>query len=216
MINNDIESILVSQEELDKITQDIADRISADYRGKRLLLLCILKGSVVFMGDLMKKISIPVEIDFMKVSSYGRSTASSGTPTILLDLHRSDISDIDILIVRVQLDTAYSCFLQPVKLVFTIVVVYMDRAEGEDPLAVVDRDCKFVDVELLPGGGGDIQADRRVDSPVIHFPEQIPAGAVGIGVRMAGFHEFGQSLIRQLIREAVGVEINQHSFKNLV
>ena len=60
MINNDIESILVSQEELDKITQDIADRISEDYRGKRLLLLCILKGSVVFMGDLMKKISIPV------------------------------------------------------------------------------------------------------------------------------------------------------------
>ena len=108
MINNDIESILVSREELDKITQDIADRISEDYRGKRLLLLCILKGSVVFMGARMKKISIPGEIDFMKVSSYGSSTTSSGTPPILLDLHRSYISDIDILIVEDIIDSGHT------------------------------------------------------------------------------------------------------------
>lgn len=104
-MNKDIESILVSEEELDAIVTRIADRISEDYRGKRLLLLCILKGSVVFMGDLMKKIKIPVEIDFMKLSSYGSGTKSSGSVNILLDLCRSDLPEIDILIVEDIIDS---------------------------------------------------------------------------------------------------------------
>ena len=97
---NDIAYKLVTEEEIDSITTRIAAEIDRDYRdsGKKLLLLCILKGSVVFMGDLMKKIQRPVEIDFMKVSSYGSGTQTSGRINILLDLHRGDLSDIDIIV----------------------------------------------------------------------------------------------------------------------
>lgn len=109
-MNQDILSILVSEEEIDRITTRIAAQIDCDYAtsvasGKKLLLLCILKGSVVFMGDLMKKITLPVEIDFMKVSSYGAGTASSGHVNILLDLHRRDLPDVDIVVVEDIIDS---------------------------------------------------------------------------------------------------------------
>ena len=104
-MRKDIEKILVSEEELDEITTRIAGEISRDYEGRRLLLLCILKGSVVFMGELMKKITVPVEIDFMKVSSYGGGTSSSGSINIILDLYRKDLSNTDILIVEDIIDS---------------------------------------------------------------------------------------------------------------
>lgn len=106
VLDRDIERVLISQEEIDKITDRIADEIDRDYKdSKRLLLLCILKGSVVFMGDLMKKISLPVEIDFMKVSSYGAGTTTSGRINIILDLHRNDLSECDIIVVEDIIDS---------------------------------------------------------------------------------------------------------------
>ena len=107
VLDNDIEKILISEEEIDRLTTEIAARIDEDYKNAdgKLVLLCILKGSVVFMGDLMKKISLPVEIDFMKVSSYGGDTQSSGRIKIHLDLNRSDISDCHILVVEDIIDS---------------------------------------------------------------------------------------------------------------
>ena len=102
---DEVKSVLVTEDECQAIVTKLAAKISEDYRGKRLLLLCILKGSVVFMGDLMKKISIPVEIDFMKVSSYGAGTESSGTVNIILDLYRKDLPETDILIVEDIIDS---------------------------------------------------------------------------------------------------------------
>ena len=104
---NDIEKVLVSEAELDAIVTRIAAEIDRDYAGddKKLVLLCILKGSVVFMGDLMKKIKVPVEIDCMKVSSYGAGTESSGQIHISLDLLRPDINTCDILIVEDIIDS---------------------------------------------------------------------------------------------------------------
>lgn len=106
-LNKNIKEILVSQEQIDAITTRIAEEIDRDYRDSsgRLLLLCILKGSVVFMGDLMKKVTLPVEIDFMKVSSYGGGTSSTGRINILLDLHRTDLSECDIIIVEDIIDS---------------------------------------------------------------------------------------------------------------
>lgn len=106
-INSDIERILVSQDEIMTAVERIASEIDRDYcsSGKSLLLLGILKGSVVFMGDLMKKIQTPLEIDFMKVSSYGSGTESSGRINILLDLHRNDLSEKDIIIVEDIIDS---------------------------------------------------------------------------------------------------------------
>ena len=105
VLDKDIEKILVTEDELNETVVRLADTISRDYADKNLLLLCILKGSIVFCGDLMKNLSIPCEIDCMKVSSYGRGTVSGGRINILLDLHRSDLSEKDILIVEDIIDS---------------------------------------------------------------------------------------------------------------
>ena len=106
-MNKDIEKILISESELDSLVTRIAAEIDRDYKDsdKKLLLLCILKGSVVFMGELMKKIKTPVEIDFMKVSSYGSGTTSQGRINIMLDLHRDDFEDLNILIIEDIIDS---------------------------------------------------------------------------------------------------------------
>ena len=103
----DIKNVLISEEELDTVVTRLAQEIDKDYQGtdKRLVLLCILKGSVVFMGDLMKKITAPVEIDFMRVSSYGNESVSNGNINIILDLMRKDINECDILIVEDIIDS---------------------------------------------------------------------------------------------------------------
>ncbi len=104
---NDIAYKLVTEKEIEAITTRIAGEIDRDYANspRKLLLLCILKGSVVFMGELMKKIKRPVEIDFMKVSSYGSGTSTSGRINILLDLHRGDLADVDIIVVEDIVDS---------------------------------------------------------------------------------------------------------------
>ena len=106
-IKSDMAKILISEEEIDSITDRIAAEIDRDYMGddKKLVLVCILKGSLVFMGDLMKKITVPVEIDCMKVSSYGKGTESSGQIHISLDLLRPDIKECDLLIIEDIVDS---------------------------------------------------------------------------------------------------------------
>lgn len=106
-LNSDIMKIMITEEEISDIVTSLAAQIDRDYAQteNKLLLLCILKGSVVFMGDLMKKITLPLEIDFMKVSSYGSGTKSSGSVNIILDLHRKDLGDCDILIIEDIIDS---------------------------------------------------------------------------------------------------------------
>ena len=106
-MHKDVERVLLSQEEIEKIVTHLGRRIDEDYAGedKHLLLLCILKGSVVFMGDLMKHITLPLEIDFMRVSSYGADTKTTGNINIILDLVRKDIQRCDILIVEDIIDS---------------------------------------------------------------------------------------------------------------
>lgn len=106
-MNNDIEKVLFSEEDLDRMISRIAAQVDKDYSGsdKNLVLLCILKGSVVFMGELMKKVNVPCEIDFMKVSSYGNETTSSGNVNIILDISRKDLDSCDILIVEDIIDS---------------------------------------------------------------------------------------------------------------
>ena len=106
-MNDAIKSILLSEEEINSITSSLAEKITEDYKNseKDLILLCILKGSIVFMGDLMKKIQLPLEVETMKVSSYGSSHLSSGSINIQLDLYRTDLSSVNILIVEDIVDS---------------------------------------------------------------------------------------------------------------
>ena len=109
-MDNAIEKILVSEAQLEATVTRLAAQIDEDYKGndKKLVLLCILKGSIVFMGDLMKKITVPVEIDCMKVSSYGSGTSSSGNVKIRLDISRDDLSDCDLLVIEDIIDSGYT------------------------------------------------------------------------------------------------------------
>ena len=159
---NDVEKILISEKELDETVTRIANEISADYAGKRLLLVCILKGAVVFMGDLMKKITIPVEIDFMKVSSYGNATVTSGSVNILLDLHRKDLADTDILIVEDIIDSGKT-------LSYLVEYLRLKGAKSVKTVTMLDKPSR-----------------REVDFEPDYFGKQIPDEfVVGYGLDFA-------------------------------
>lgn len=96
--------VLLSQEEIREKVKNLAEAVSRDYKGKKPLIVCVLKGAVVFLSDFMRFLSIPVEIDFMAVSSYGNSTASSGVVRILKDLEVS-IENKDVIILEDIIDT---------------------------------------------------------------------------------------------------------------
>ena len=83
---NDIERVLLNAEQLAKRIEEIGAEITADYAGKEILMIGVLRGAVVFMADLARAIKVPVAIDFMAVSSYGNGTSSSGVVRILKDL----------------------------------------------------------------------------------------------------------------------------------
>jgi hypoxanthine phosphoribosyltransferase len=99
-----IGEILVQPDDLKRKVRDLGAQISADYAEKDLLLVCVLKGAVFFLADLMRHIDIPCEVDFMAVSSYGSETDSSGVVRILKDLDRP-IADRDVLIIEDIVDS---------------------------------------------------------------------------------------------------------------
>lgn len=104
-MHQDIDHILVSEEQLKVKVAELGAQISADYEGRDLLLVSILKGAVVFMADLMRAVTIPCGIDFMVVSSYGgANTSSTGLVKIIKDLDQ-DLTGKDVLIVEDILDT---------------------------------------------------------------------------------------------------------------
>lgn len=103
----DIERVLLSEAQLQKIVNRLGEQITADYKdtGRKLILVSVLKGSVVFMGDLMRAIQLPCCIDFMAVSSYGSGTKSSGVVKIIKDLDTNVVEGADLLIVEDILDS---------------------------------------------------------------------------------------------------------------
>jgi len=103
-LSNDCEKILCTQEEIAVRVRELGEEITRDYQGKNLLLLGILRGAVVFFADLAREIDVPMEMDFMAVSSYGAGVNTTGTVRILKDLD-GDVEGKDILIVEDILDT---------------------------------------------------------------------------------------------------------------
>ncbi len=103
-MKNDLSTILLTEEQIQKRVKEMGQKISEDYRGKDLLVVCILKGAVLFYADLCRAIDIPISMDFMAVSSYGSGTRSSGVVRILKDLS-SPAEGMDILLVEDILDT---------------------------------------------------------------------------------------------------------------
>ena len=108
-MDEDILQVLVTEEQLKAKVQQLGEQISRDYEGKNLLMVSVLKGSVMFMADLMRAITIPARIDFMAVSSYGSGTKSSGVVKITKDLD-INLEGYDLLIIEDILDSGKTLF----------------------------------------------------------------------------------------------------------
>ena len=104
VMEQDIKKVLISEEEIQAKVAEIGARISEDYAGKNLLMVGILKGSVVFMADLMRAGGVHTQIDFMSASSYGSGTKSSGVVKIIKDLD-NNVEGYDLLLVEDILDS---------------------------------------------------------------------------------------------------------------
>ena len=133
----DIASVLVSEEQIRSIVARLATEIDRDYSGedKNLVLVCILKGSLPFMGDLMKCLKVPAEIDCMKVSSYGVGTVSSGRIHIALDLIRPDLDKCDILVIEDIVDSGLT-------LSHLVKYLTLKGARSVKTCAFLDKPCR--------------------------------------------------------------------------
>ena len=106
-MNEFVQKVLVSEEELAKITAKLGKQITEDYKNsdKPIICIVILKGSLIFASDLIRHIELPLEVEFMKVSSYGAGTKTSGEIKVHLDLMRDDLENLNILIIEDIVDT---------------------------------------------------------------------------------------------------------------
>jgi hypoxanthine phosphoribosyltransferase len=149
-LREDIGEILLTEEQISAKVAELGQRIGADYGDRRLTLVSVLKGSLPFMADLMRQISLPLRIDLMEVSSYGgTATESSGLVRIIKDLSAS-IADEDVLLVEDIIDTG---------LTLNYLVRYL---RGKNPASL--RICTLLDKP----------ARRLVDIPVDYVGFTIP------------------------------------------
>lgn len=154
-MHDDISEILVSEEELQAGVARLAAEITRDYANKRVLLLGILKGAAMFLIDLMKQIDLPLEIDFMAISSYGASTHSSGVVRILKDLDQG-VEDKHVLVVEDIVDTGLT--LQYI----------MDNLRRRSPLSL--KVCALLDKERPH------DLDIPLDYVGFHIPDRFVVG----------------------------------------
>lgn len=147
-LRENIARVLLTEEEIQRKVAEMAAEISKDYEDKQLLLVGILKGSMVFMADLMRRLSINAKIDFMSVSSYGSSTVSSGQVRIILDLKRP-IENYDLLLVEDILDSGAT--LSYLKELLTArqprsirIATLLDKPDGANPtLRPITKGLRF-------------------------------------------------------------------------
>ena len=137
-MTNDIQEIFFSEQQLQDIVADLGRKISEDFAGKNLLMISVLKGSVVFMSDLMRHVTIPCKIDFISSSIYKNKTMANPAPEITDILQYDDISMFDILVVEDILDTgrtlqALSKYLLQKGAKSVSICTLLDKPERRDP-----------------------------------------------------------------------------------
>ena len=165
MLEQDIEKILYSEDDIIKKTKELGRQLTKDYDGKNPLLVGVLKGSVPFMAELIKHIDTHIEMDFMVVSSYHGGTASSGEVKILKDVD-TNIQGRDVLFVEDIIDTGRT--LKYIRDLFAYrqaksikIATLFDKPEGRVVAIDADYVCYDVPNEFIVGFGLDYQENYR-------------------------------------------------------
>lgn len=166
MINsNEISKVLLSEEEIKEIVSRLGREITEDYKGKNLLVVSVLKGSVMIMADLLREIKLPCRIDFMSVSSYGAGTVSSGNVKIIKDLD-INLAGYDILIVEDILDSGATLsslkeILLTRKPASVKICTFLDKPERRKANIVADYVGAVIPDEFVVGYGLDYDEKYR-------------------------------------------------------
>ena len=156
MLEQDIQSVLVTEEELRETAQRLGQEITKDYAGKEILVIGVLRGAALFMADLIRYIDCYLEIDFMDVSSYGAATVSSGEVKILKDLD-SSVEGRHILIIEDIIDTGQT-------LHYLINLFEMRQAASIKICSLLDKPSRRV------------MSDVKVDYVGVEVPDEFVVG----------------------------------------
>ena len=159
MLEQDIKKVLVSHEEIVTAEKKLGQQLTADYQGKKPILVGILKGSVPFMAELIKHVDTDIELDFMLVSSYHGGTTSSGVINIIKDIDQ-DITGRDILFVEDIIDTGQTlknlCNLFKERNAASVkIATLLDKPEGRIVDIEADYTCFTIPNEFVVGYGLD-------------------------------------------------------------
>ncbi len=173
-MNKDVLETVLTEEQIQSKIAELGKQISEDYQGKNPLFICVLKGAVMFMADLLKRIDIPAEIDFMAVSSYGNSTESSGVVRIVKDLD-TEVAGRHIVIVEDIIDSgltlSYLCDLLHRRNCASLKIVsLLDKPHRRKAQINIDYKGFEVPDAFLVGYGLDY-AEKYRNVPYIFIPK---------------------------------------------
>lgn len=160
---SDIQEVLYSEEQIQGKIKELGELLSTDYEGKNPLVICVLKGAFVFMADLVKQIRVPLEIDFMAVSSYGQSTKSSGIVKIIKDLD-VPVEGRHVLIVEDIIDSGLT-------LSYLIDVLERRNAKTISVVALFNKPARRT-VELEPDYAGFLLPDEFIVGYGLDYAEK--------------------------------------------
>ena len=164
-IHPDCERIMLSEEQLKARVKEVAVAVDKDYAGKRPLVVGILKGSIIFYADFIRFLSMPVELDFMVVSSYGSGTVSSGNLNIKKDLER-DVAGRDVIIVEDIIDSGFTlanlkALLSERGAASVKIVTLLNKEERREYDISPDYNCFDIENEFVVGYGMDYDEQYR-------------------------------------------------------
>jgi hypoxanthine phosphoribosyltransferase len=164
-MHQDCERILLNEDELKARVKEVAAQVDKDYQGKRPLVVGILKGSIIFYADFIRCLSIPIELDFMAVSSYGSGSVSSGQLKVKKDLDR-DVAGRDVIIVEDIIDSGFT--LANLKRILLSrgaasvkIVTLLDKFSRRTVAIESDYNCFQIEDEFVIGYGLDYDEHYR-------------------------------------------------------
>lgn len=155
----------LNRHEIDAAVQSLANRLNADYEGKQVVLVGVLKGAIVFIADLVRHLKMDCEIEFVRLSSYGKARTSSGTVTILKDI-QADIRDKHVLVIEEIIDSGRTLKFLYDRLkasgpASVEIVTLLDKAAKRVVTVPVKYVGRTIDDQFLVGYGLDLEEHCR-------------------------------------------------------